>query len=143
MSHWIEWSRALAGGVLIGASTALFLAFNGRIAGISGIVGGLVSIVKGDTYWRAMFVAGLVVGGLALALFAPWTMGPSVASLPVVALAGALVGVGTRLGNGCTSGHGVCGVARLSPRSIAATIVFISTGAIAVLVRRALEGGSA
>jgi uncharacterized membrane protein YedE/YeeE len=143
MSHWIEWSRALAGGVLIGASTALFLAFNGRIAGISGIVGGLVSIVKGDTYWRAMFVAGLVVGGLALALLAPWTMGASVASLPVVALAGALVGVGTRLGNGCTSGHGVCGMARLSPRSIAATIVFISTGAIAVLVRRALEGGSA
>jgi uncharacterized membrane protein YedE/YeeE len=143
MSHWIEWSRALAGGVLIGASTALFLAFNGRIAGISGIVGGLVSIVKGDTYWRAMFVAGLVVGGVALALLAPSTMGASVASLPVVALAGALVGVGTRLGNGCTSGHGVCGVARLSPRSIAATIVFISTGAIAVLVRRALEGGSA
>lgn len=143
MSHWIEWSRALAGGVLIGASTALFLAFNGRIAGISGIVGGLVSVVKGDTYWRAMFVAGLVVGGVLLALMAPSTMGASVASLPVVALAGALVGVGTRLGNGCTSGHGVCGVARLSPRSIAATVVFISTGALAVLVSRALKGGAA
>lgn len=143
MSHWVEWSRALAGGALIGASAAVLLAFNGRIAGISGIVSGLLSANKGDTQWRATFVGGLLLGGVALALLAPSALGASPVSLPMIALAGALVGVGTSLGNGCTSGHGVCGVARLSPRSIVATLTFITTGAVTVVLTRALRQGVA
>jgi len=143
MSNWIEWSRALGGGVLIGASAAVLLVFNGRIAGISGITSGLLSANKGDTLWRGSFVAGLLIGGALLSLFAPSAVGVSPVSLPWIALAGVLVGVGTTLGNGCTSGHGVCGVARLSPRSLVATLTFITTGAITVALTRALRQGVA
>jgi uncharacterized membrane protein YedE/YeeE len=142
MSLAFEWGRALAGGLLIGASTSLFLVMNGRIAGISGIAGGLVVPVKGDVQWRAMFVGGLVVGGLILALLAPRAFSAGNMPLPLVALAGLLVGAGTRLGNGCTSGHGVCGISRLSPRSLAATGTFIATGVITVLLSRTLRGGA-
>jgi uncharacterized membrane protein YedE/YeeE len=143
MSNWIEWSRALGGGVLIGASAAVLLVFNGRIAGISGITSGLLSANKGDRLWRGTFVAGLLIGGALLSLFAPSTVGVATISLPWIALAGVLVGVGTTLGNGCTSGHGVCGVARMSPRSIVATLTFITTGAITVALTRALRQGVA
>lgn len=142
MSLAFEWGRALAGGLLIGASTSLFLVMNGRIAGISGIAGGLVVPVKGDVQWRAMFVGGLVVGGLILALLAPRAFSAGSTPMPLVALAGLLVGAGTRLGNGCTSGHGVCGISRLSPRSLAATGTFIATGVITVLLSRSLRGGA-
>ncbi|MBL8684013.1 MAG: YeeE/YedE family protein [Myxococcales bacterium] len=142
MTAWIEWGRALVGGALIGVSTSLFLALNGRVAGISGITGGLVVPVRGDVAWRAMFVAGLLVGGVLVALFAPRAFGPSTVPLSLVALAGVLVGVGTRLGNGCTSGHGVCGISRLSPRSIVATVTFVTTGMVSVLLSRAAQGGA-
>lgn len=142
MTAWIDWSRALAGGALIGASASLFLAMNGRVAGISGITGGLVVPIRGDVAWRAMFVAGLVVGGIVVALVAPRAFGTTTAPLALVALAGALVGVGTRLGNGCTSGHGVCGIARLSPRSIVATVTFVTTGIVSVLLSRAAQGAA-
>lgn len=129
--------------MLIGASAAVLLVFNGRIAGISGITSGLLSANKGDTLWRGTFVAGLLIGGALLSLFAPSAVGVATISLPWIALAGALVGVGTTLGNGCTSGHGVCGVARMSPRSIVATLTFITTGAITVALTRALRQGVA
>lgn len=133
----ISW--ALAGGALIGLSASLLLALNGRVAGISGIVGGLLVPTRGDVVWRALFVAGLVAGGIAAYLVSPESFDASGApALPLVALAGALVGLGTRLGNGCTSGHGVCGISRLSPRSLAATLTFMTTGALTVLVMRFL-----
>jgi uncharacterized membrane protein YedE/YeeE len=133
-----DWIRALAGGALIGVSASLMLAFNGRVTGISGIVGGLVQPTPGDLGWRALFVAGLLVGGLLALLALPGAVGGAAVPVGTAALAGLLVGVGTRLGNGCTSGHGVCGIARLSPRSLAATVTFISTGAVTVF----LTGGA-
>lgn len=124
--------RALAGGVLIGlAATALMLA-DGRVAGISGIAGGLVS-KDGDPGWRIAFLAGLVVGGFGLLLADPGCIGPTPLHSPsLVALAGLLVGFGSRLGSGCTSGHGVCGLSRRSGRSLVATLTFMATGALAV-----------
>jgi uncharacterized membrane protein YedE/YeeE len=138
MSIPTDWIRALAGGALIGVSASLMLAFNGRVTGISGIVGGLVQPMPGDLGWRALFVAGLLVGGLLALLALPGAVGGAAVPVGTAALAGLLVGVGTRLGNGCTSGHGVCGIARLSPRSLAATVTFISTGAVTVF----LTGGA-
>jgi uncharacterized membrane protein YedE/YeeE len=134
---------AVAGGGLIGGGAALLLVMNGRIAGISGIVGGIVAPAPGDVAWRALFTAGLVVGGLValLTMAAPFDTA-GVPSLPVVAVAGALVGVGTRIGSGCTSGHGVCGIGRMSPRSLVATFTFMLTGALTVLVTRHLGGAS-
>ena len=131
-----DWIRALAGGALIGTSASVLLAFNGRVAGISGIVGGLLVPTPGDVSWRALFVAGLLAGGLVAATLAPGAFTGSPAPLAIVALAGLLVGFGTRVGNGCTSGHGVCGITRSSPRSLAATMVFIATGALTVLLTR-------
>lgn len=132
---------ALAGGVLIGIAASLLLALNGRIAGISGIVGGLLLPVRGEVAWRALFVAGLLAGGLAGYLVMPERFDASGApALPLVALAGALVGVGTRIGSGCTSGHGVCGISRLSPRSVVATLTFMLTGGLTVLAVRLLGG---
>ena len=132
---------ALAGGALIGLAAALFVVLNGRIAGISGIVAGLLRPAAGDVAWRAAFVGGLVVApvlyGLCFGL-------PAVridAGYPLLIAAGLLVGIGTRYGAGCTSGHGVCGLARLSPRSLAATGIFMATGAATVLVRRHVMGG--
>ena len=129
----------LAGGATIGAASALYLATHGRIAGISGIVSG---ILDGVTDWRsrASFVAGLVFAGALLALAVPNLFGGSHASLLLVAVAGLLVGFGTRLGNGCTSGHGVCGTSRLSFRSLVATMTFIATGAMTVAVANHLGG---
>ncbi|MCB9549513.1 MAG: YeeE/YedE family protein [Myxococcales bacterium] len=134
------WIWPLIGGALIGGSAALMMALHGRIAGISGIVSGLIT---GDrALWRSLFVGGLIVGGLAMYLLQPtsFTLAAD-RSLGATALAGLLVGLGTRLGNGCTSGHGVCGIARLSPRSIVATITFMATGALTVVVVRSFFGG--
>jgi uncharacterized membrane protein YedE/YeeE len=106
------------------------------VAGISGIVGGLVHPAPGDLGWRALFVGGLLFGGLLAALALPAAFPAARVSWATAALAGLLVGVGTRLANGCTSGHGVCGVSRLSLRSIAATATFIATGAVTVALTR-------
>ena len=125
------------GGMLIGCAAVLLLLANGRIAGVSGILGGLLTRVRGDVAWRAAFVVGLWLGA---AIY--WLMRgelfavESTASWPVLLAAGLLVGLGTRLGSGCTSGHGVCGIARLSKRSIVATAVFIGTGIATVFVTR-------
>jgi len=128
-----EWIRALAGGALIGVSATLMLAFNGRVTGISGIAGGLVLPTAGDVQWRAIFVGGLILGGLVAMLVSPASFPAGPAGVTTAALAGLLVGVGTRLGNGCTSGHGICGISRLAPRSLAATVTFIATGMLTVL----------
>lgn len=130
------------GGALIGLSAALLLLVLGRIAGISGILGGLLPPRSGETAWRAAFVAGLVAGPLAVA-FATGTLPAVELQSPVWALvpAGLVVGFGTRLGSGCTSGHGVCGLARLSPRSMAATATFFGVALATVFVLRHLVGG--
>ncbi|WP_345821810.1 YeeE/YedE family protein [Methylobacterium fujisawaense] len=132
---------ALAGGAMIGASAALFLLLNGRIAGISGILGGLLAPPSRETGWRAAFVAGLVLAPFAYAGLSgrlpPVTVG---ASFPLLILAGLLVGFGARLGAGCTSGHGVCGLGRGSPRSLAATGTFMAIAVLTVLVARHLVG---
>ena len=127
------------GGVLIGVAAVLLLLANGRIAGISGIVGGLLDPSFSDAAWRVMFIAGLWIGAIALILA---TGGPFAvalqASIPVMLVAGFLVGFGTRMSGGCTSGHGVCGIARGSKRSIVATIVFIATAMATVYIVRHL-----
>jgi uncharacterized protein len=126
---------SLAGGALIGLSAAMLLLVNGRIAGISGIAGRLVQGAQLST--NAAFVAGLVAGPLVLALLSGHaTSTTSVASMPVLALSGLLVGFGSRMGSGCTSGHGVVGLARLSPRSIAATAAFLTAGIGAATLMR-------
>ena len=124
-----EWWNALLGGVLIGVSVSIMLLFNGRVTGISGIVNGILTPQKGDTLWRVMFVLGLVVGGVVLSFLVPEVFANQIATpLWTVILAGLLVGFGTVMGSGCTSGHGVCGISRLSPRSIVATVAFIAAG---------------
>src|SRR4051812_13221069 len=120
---------AFAGGALIGLAALLLLAANGRIAGVSGIVGGLLKHVRGDIAWRAAFVGGMWLGALVYWFaYGAWFTVESGASWPVLLGAGLLVGFGTRMGGGCTSGHGVCGIARLSPRSIVATLIFLAAG---------------
>ncbi len=134
---------SLIGGILIGLSASTMLLFNGKIAGISGIVAGLLSPTKGDIVWRAAFVAGLLTGGFILKLVSPEAFAINIARSGVTfALAGLLIGFGAGLGNGCTSGHGVCGVSRFSKRSIAATATFIATGAAVVYVVNHLLGGA-
>jgi len=123
----ISW-HAVAGGLVIGIAVALLLLFNGRIAGISGIIGGLYKLQRGDISWRMAFISGLVLSAVIWKLFFILPEIHIEASYTVLALAGLLVGYGTRLGSGCTSGHGVCGLSRLSPRSIAATLVFMFAG---------------
>ncbi|MDQ4128082.1 MAG: YeeE/YedE family protein, partial [Actinomycetota bacterium] len=124
-----------AGGLLIGSAVALMLLLNGRIAGISGIVGGLLTLRLRDTAWRAAFVAGLIIGALAYVSAADQTTPVRVlASLPAILVGGLLVGFGTRLGSGCTSGHGLCGMARLSSRSIVATVTFFCVAMLTVFV---------
>ncbi|MGJ7502030.1 YeeE/YedE family protein [Variovorax sp. RHLX14] len=135
--HFTPWA-ALAGGVLIGIAAAMFVLLNGRIAGISGVLGGLLRPAKGDVAWRAAFVLGLVGAPLAYGLFAVLPAARIDAGYGALALAGLLVGVGTRYGAGCTSGHGVCGLARLSPRSLAATGAFMGAGFATVFVARHL-----
>lgn len=139
---WTEftpWS-ALAGGVLIGIAAAMFVLLNGRIAGISGVIGGLFKPVKGDLAWRAAFVIGIVGAPLIYGWLAPLPLPKIDASFGALIGAGLLVGVGTRYGSGCTSGHGVCGLARLSPRSLVATVVFMGAGFATVFVARHLLG---
>lgn len=129
----------LAGGLLIGLSAAMVLLLNGRIAGISGLVAGLGRPGRARWLADAAFLLGLVLGPPAFALLAGrWPEMRIAANLPVLALAGLLVGFGTRLGSGCTSGHGVCGLARLSPRSLAAVLVFLATGMLTVAATRVL-----
>ncbi len=133
----------LLGGLMIGAAAVLLLRQTGRIAGVSGIVGGLVPGVRGDRAWRLAFVGGLVLGGLLLATLMPGAL-PRGLSGPrwLVALAGLLVGLGARLGGGCTSGHGVCGLGQRSPRSLVAVLVFMATAMLtANLLRPLLAGG--
>jgi uncharacterized protein len=141
----IDWNAftpwaSLAGGVLIGIAVAMLVLLNGRVAGISGIVGGLLRPVRGDTAWRVAFVLGLLSAPLAYALFAPWPAPRIDASFALLVLAGLLVGIGTRYGGGCTSGHGVCGVSRLSPRSLVATLAFMAAGFATVFVARHVLG---
>ncbi len=127
----------LLGGGLIGLSVALMLLLNGRIVGISGIVGGLLTLKFQDTAWRAAFVAGLVLGALAYILMAGDASAVQVlAPLPVVVVGGLLVGFGTRLGSGCTSGHGLCGMARFSRRSMVATATFFGVAMLTVFLTR-------
>lgn len=130
---------SLLGGILIGGSAAALYVFGHRVAGVSGLLGGLLE-GDGDRLVRSAFLAGLVSTGAVLALVVPGSFGPSGAPLGRLVLGGLLVGFGTRLGNGCTSGHGVCGVGRLSPRSIAATATFVAVGFVTVGVFRALGG---
>ncbi|MCK6515178.1 YeeE/YedE family protein [Myxococcota bacterium] len=133
---------ALLGGALIGLSAGGMLLLHGRVAGISGIVGGLLHPKPGDVRWRAAFVLGLLSAGLVSLLSGFDTFPYTLERAPwMVGLAGLLVGFGTRLGNGCTSGHGVCGLARFSQRSLVAVVTFMATGMItAVLVDRLLGG---
>lgn len=121
---------ALGGGALIGGAAALLLLLNGRIAGVSGIVGSLLEPTTSDRAWRIAFVVGMLATGAVSSLLVPTAVGASVRSFPLVIVAGLLVGYGTRLGNGCTSGHGVCGISRLSGRSLAATLMFMGTGVL-------------
>lgn len=135
--HFTPWT-ALAGGMLIGLAAALLILFNGRIAGISGILGGLLRPRRGDVGWRIAFLAGLVATPL---LYRLWQALPAVridAGTPALIVAGLLVGVGVRYGAGCTSGHGVCGLSRLSPRSLAATCAFMAAGFLTVYLLRHL-----
>ena len=141
MDAFTPWSATL-GGVLIGLAASLLFLANGRIAGISGVLGGLLRPVRGDIAWRAAFIVGLVLAGGLAAAFAPSQIGASSRATPLHLLAGLLVGAGTRLGNGCTSGHGVCGISRGSLRSLAATGVFMTTGALTVVAVRLLGGST-
>ncbi|WP_430910308.1 YeeE/YedE family protein [Methylobacterium sp. sgz302541] len=128
---------ALAGGALIGASAALLLLANGRIAGISGILGGLLGTAARDGAWRIAFLVGLLAGPALFRLTAGhWPEARIGASWPMLVAAGLLVGFGTRLGSGCTSGHGVCGLARLSPRSFAAVATFMAAAIVTVFLVR-------
>jgi uncharacterized protein len=133
------WS-SLAGGVLIGLSAALLILGSGRVAGISGIVGGLLKPGGPDTSWRLAFLGGLLVAPLLWRLFAALPEAQPVAGGGMLVVAGLLVGVGTRYGSGCTSGHGVCGLSRLSPRSLVATLAFMGAGFVTVYVVRHLLG---
>ena len=126
---------ALVGGLIIGLSTSILLLFTGKIFGISGIIGGIIKPSANDVLWRIVILAGLILGGLLVYLYYPEAFPTkSETSHGKLLVAGLLVGFGTQLGGGCTSGHGVCGVSRLSTRSIAATITFIAWGVLAVLI---------
>jgi uncharacterized protein len=134
-AHFTPWA-SLAGGILIGMAAAMLVLLNGRIAGISGIVGGLLVPRRHETGWRLAFVTGLLSAPLAMGFY-PLT--PRIdASFGVLVVAGLLVGIGTSYGSGCTSGHGVCGLSRLSPRSLVATAAFMGAGIVTVFVVRHL-----
>ncbi len=134
-THFTPWA-ALAGGVLLGLASALFVLLNGRILGISGIVGGLLRPRAGDMGWRLAFLLGMLVApGLYWLVVGP-TQPRIDATWGMVVMAGLLVGVGTRYGSGCTSGHGVCGLSRMSPRSLVATLAFMGAGFVTVFLIR-------
>ena len=136
-THFTPWS-SLAGGLLIGLATALLLLLSGRIAGISGIVGGLLRPSKGDVVWRVAFVLGLFAAPLVFVMAAPLPQVRIDAGTATLVIAGLLVGVGTRYGSGCTSGHGVSGLSRGAPRSIVATASFMAAGFLTVFLVRHL-----
>ena len=133
---------ALAGGALIGLSASLLMLFHGRVAGISGIFAGIFDPWTEDRSFRLYFIAGLLLAGVGARLVYPSTLPAGTPGLAVGAVAGLLVGFGTRLGSGCTSGHGVCGLSRLSLRSLVATLTFMATAMLTVTLLRALRGGS-
>lgn len=138
-NHFTPWT-ALAGGALLGLASALFILLNGRILGISGILGGLLRPRAGDIGWRLAFVLGMLVAP-AIYLLLAGPMQPRIdASWFMVILAGLLVGVGTRYGSGCTSGHGICGLSRMSPRSLVATATFMAAGFVTVFLLRHVLG---
>ena len=132
---------ALAGGILIGLASVWLLAANGRIAGVSGILHGLVSRIPGDSAWRASFIAGLVAAGFAWQAVAGVDQSRASLGLVLPAVAGLLVGFGARLSGGCTSGHGICGLGRRSVRSLVAVAVFMATGIATTFVARHVIGG--
>lgn len=139
----VDWSAftpaaSLAGGLLIGLAAAIFVIFNGRIAGISGIIGGLIKPRLGDLNWRIAFIAGLIIAPILYAFFFPLPQVQVEAETSTLIIAGLLVGVGTRFGSGCTSGHGVCGISRLSTRSVVATLTFMLAGFVTVFLVRHL-----
>lgn len=134
-NHFTPWS-SLAGGILLGLASALYILLNGRVLGISGILGGLLRPQKGDAGWRLAFIAGLLVAPTLWGLFWPAVTPRIEAGWPVLVIAGLLVGWGTRYGSGCTSGHGVCGLSRLSPRSLVATLAFMGAGFATVFLIR-------
>lgn len=138
--HFTPWT-SLAGGLLLGISAAMFILVNGRVLGISGIVGGLLVPKKGDAGWRIAFLLGMAAAPLIFRMLMPSGMvhAPRIdAGYLAVVLAGLLVGVGTRYGSGCTSGHGVCGLSRMSPRSLLATMTFMAVGFLTVFALRHL-----
>lgn len=139
----IDWSQftplaSAAGGLMIGTASALLLVLDGRVAGVSGIVGGLLRPAAGEVAWRLAFVAGLALAPAVYGAFAAVPEPVFSGSAPLLAAAGLAVGIGTRFGSGCTSGHGVCGMSRASPRSAAATAMFLATGFLTVFVLRHL-----
>ena len=139
-SHFTPWA-SLAGGVLLGLASALFILLNGRILGISGILGGLIPPKRTDALWRLAFLAGIFTAPWVFKALAPTSLlsAPRIdAGVVLLVIAGLLVGIGTRYGSGCTSGHGVCGLARLSPRSLVATLTFMAAGFAVVFVARHL-----
>ncbi len=139
-NHFTPWA-SLAGGILLGLASALFILVNGRILGISGILGGLLRPQRSDTGWRVAFMLGMLAEPATLTWIAPAGLvsAPRIdAGYAVVLIAGLLVGYGTRLGSGCTSGHGVCGLSRLSPRSLVATGSFMAAGFAMVYAMRHL-----
>ena len=139
----IDWNSftpwaSLAGGALIGLAAAMFVLLNGRIAGVSGILGGLLRPARGEVAWRVAFIGGLILAAPVYGLLAALPEVRIEASYGVLVVAGLLVGIGTRYGAGCTSGHGVCGLSRRSPRSLVATAAFMATGFITVFIVRHL-----
>ena len=139
-AHFTPWS-SLPGGIILGVASALFILINGRVLGISGILGGLLPPKVGDTFWRLAFLAGMFASPWLFKLLAPAELmtPPHIdADLVMLVIAGLLVGFGTRYGSGCTSGHGVCGLSRLSPRSLVATLSFMAAGFLTVYVVRHL-----
>lgn len=140
MEHFTP-ANGFVGGVLIGLAATLLLVANGRIAGVSGIAGGLLSAARGEAAWRILFLLGLWLGALVYRVArGEWFPVEIGASWPTLVVAGLLVGFGTRLGGGCTSGHAVCGIARLSKRSIVATLIFMGTAIVTVFVTRHVIG---
>lgn len=137
--HFTPWASA-AGGVLIGIATALFLLLNGRIAGISGILGGLLRPARGDIAWRVAFLGGLISAPMVYGLMTELPVVRIDAGTATLMVAGLLVGAGTRYGSGCTSGHGVCGLSKLSPRSLVATASFMIAGFLTVFIVRHFIG---
>ena len=135
--------ESLVGGIVIGIAALVLLRCYGRIAGISGVFGGLFPFNTGETLWRLIFLAGLFTGGVILSFLHSDAVTFELAySNPALILAGLLVGVGSRIGNGCTSGHGICGLGRLAPRSMVAVLTFMATGILAAVVVHQIFGGA-